>query len=79
MRFAKFYEIWNLKLLNFIEFYLRDLRLLERRKVMRAGYAPFTNLGLRKALRRDIRFADQSARRAILNPRAVCVRIITKL
>ena len=36
MRFAKFYEIWNLKLLNFIEFYLRDLRLLERRKVIRA-------------------------------------------
>jgi len=36
LRFAKFYEIWNLKLLNFIKFYLRDLRLLARRKVMRA-------------------------------------------
>ena len=36
MRLAKFYEIWNLKLLNFIEFYLRSSRLLKRRKVMRA-------------------------------------------
>ena len=37
MRFAKFYEIWNLKLLNFIEFYLRSSRLLARRKAMRAA------------------------------------------
>ncbi|EEV17135.1 hypothetical protein CAMGR0001_1431 [Campylobacter gracilis RM3268] len=41
MRFAKFYEIWNLKLLNFIKFYLRSSRLLKRRKVMRAAGATY--------------------------------------
>ena len=79
MRFAKFYEIWNLKLLNFIEFYLRDLRLLARRGSMRAAVRALyesraaQGASVRHTLRRSKRTAGD------IKSAAVCVRIITKL